>query len=124
MDKIKINIWNREFEVLVDYQFAESTEDITSIQKEAFEKIMENFDVVNNSLNDVIKYIKDNNNLNEEITNIFKFVIPTEIFVLSSEKGTREIALLCDYKFDIESGLAIVFENEMLKEICLQDYVL
>ena len=36
----------------------------------------------------------------------------------------RIVALMCNYKFDIENGIAIVFENEKLKDIGIQDIIL
>ena len=36
----------------------------------------------------------------------------------------RVVAVMCDFKFDMENGLAIVFENEKFKEVGYQDLVL
>ena len=59
----------------------------------------------------------------DSIDNIFKYVIPTDIFIPRTPE-TRTVALLCDYRFDEEHGVAIVFENEEFKKIGTQDIVL
>ena len=58
----------------------------------------------------------------EKIDNIFKYVIPKRIFIPRTDK--KIMAILCDYKFDMENGIAVVFENEKFKEIGVQDIIL
>ena len=36
----------------------------------------------------------------------------------------RAIAVMCNYKFDMEHGIAIVYENEEFKEVGPQDIAL
>lgn len=57
-----------------------------------------------------------------EIDNIFKYIMPKSIFVPRTEQ--KEVAIICNYKYDMEHGIAIVFENERLKEIGMQDIIL
>ena len=82
-------------------------------------------DSINESITHVEKYIL-NNGLKDnglyEVDNIFKYVIPKDIYILQDEK--RKVAILCNYKFDMEHGLAIVFENEKFKTIVAQDIIL
>ena len=60
--------------------------------------------------------------IQQEIDNIFKYVIPKRIFIPRTDK--KIVAILCDYKFDMENGIAVVFENEKFKEIGVQDIIL
>ena len=48
---------------------------------------------------------------------------PTDIY-LPRTTEIRSAALFCDYRFDEEHGIAIVFENEKFIEIGTQDIVL
>ena len=49
--------------------------------------------------------------------------MPRYLFLPKVQKR-RTVALMCDYRFDPEHGLALVFENEKLKEIGSQDLIL
>ena len=59
----------------------------------------------------------------KNVDNIFKYVIPKIIYVPNNCKK-RTVALLCNFKFDIEHGLALVYENEKLVNIVSQDEIL
>ena len=59
----------------------------------------------------------------DKIENIFKYVMPKEIFVPHTEKH-RNVAIMCNYKFDIEHGLAVLFENGQFKKVGPQDIAL
>ena len=47
------------------------------------------------------------------------YVTPTHLVGLDND-GIRSVGLLCDYRYDPEEGLALVFENERLSEITTQ----
>ena len=57
------------------------------------------------------------------VDNIFKYVMPKNIYVPRNLKK-RVVAIMCNYKFDTEHGIAVVFENEQFKEIGAQDIAL
>lgn len=87
---------------------------------------MESQSIIDEAEKSLLSYIEKNykNDLTEnKIENIFKYVIPKTIFLPRTVK-VRTVALLCDFKFDIEHGLAVVFENEKFKEVVSQDEVL
>ena len=44
--------------------------------------------------------------------------------MITREKEERVFAILCNYKFDIEHGLAVVYENEKFKTVGAQDITL
>ena len=124
MNKVRTQIWGREFELPVIIKQFKGKE-ITDTQKEAVERLEQNLDIFNLAKDEVEKYIIDNG-LKEkginEIDNIFKYVIPKSISVPKSKK--RVVALMCNFKFDMEHGLSIIFENEKLKEVGSQDLIL
>lgn len=117
MRKIKMNIWGREFKIDVIYDVYKG-EKILEIQREALERFIDNSNAVNGALDSVKRYcLKDENMVGvKTIDNIFKYVIPTAIFVERSKKS-RKILLLCNYKWDYEHGLELSFENEQFKKI-------
>ena len=59
----------------------------------------------------------------DNIENIFKYVAPKYLYV-ARNKDSRIVAIMCNYKFDPENGIAVVFENEKLNKIGMQDIIL
>ena len=123
MNKISITICNRIFELNVIYHNYPG-EEITDLQKETFTDITDtDFSIVTEN---VRKYImkNDSSNISEHtIDNIFKYIIPKHILIFRDDVF-RIFAIMCDYKFDMEHGIAIVFENKKFKQIVAQDVVL
>ena len=71
------------------------------------------------------KYIKKYNSRDlgeERIDNIFKYVIPKRIYITQSEE--EEFAIMCNYKFDMEHGIAVVYKGGKFKEAGPQDIIL
>lgn len=146
MDNINLNLWDREFNLEVVYDQYEG-EEILLNQEDALNKFIELINtkqekniqeetkqeeakqrknILEEAKQGIIKYIfeEDKDKLEEEeITNIFKYIIPTALYIERTE-DKRIVDLMCEYKFDIEHGLAIQFENEQFKMVVKQDYVL
>ena len=119
MNKIKMNIWGRDFDLPV------MIKQFKGIQKDAVEKFTSCEKVVNEAKNDVEKYVIKNGLKDmgmDSVDNIFKYVIPKTISVPKAKK--RVVAIMCNFKFDMEHGMAIVFEDEKIKKIGPQDIVL
>lgn len=124
MNKIKMNIWGRDFDLPVMIKQFKGR-DITDEQNDAVEKFESSEKMVNAAKDEVEKYIIKNGLKDagvDSVDNIFKYVIPKTISVPKSKK--RIVAIMCNFKFDMEHGLAIVFEDEKLKKIGPQDIVL
>ena len=119
MSKVKMEIWGREFNLEVFYKNYKG-KDITENQKISYEMFINAEEAIEKSKEELICYIESNYEEAGKIENIFKYVIPRMIYVARDETP-RKCALLCDFKFDIEHGLALVFENETIKEIVSQD---
>ena len=121
----KISIWGREFDLKVVFDCFDD-EEILPIQEQALKSFLKADAAIEDSKKQVENYILNDDYAELEtdsIDNIFKFVIPTDIYI-SRTPEIRTAALLCDYRFDEEHGIAIVFENERFKEIGTQDIVL
>ena len=120
----KLLIWNREFDLRV--VFDSYDEEVLPIQEQALEAFLKAENTIQESKKQLEKYILNDEYAEIEgnsIDNIFKYVIPTDIYIPRTPE-TRTVALLCDYRFDEEHGIAIVFENEQFEEIGEQDIVL
>jgi len=125
MSKCKITIWDRAFDLSVVYE-CDSGEEVLESQKEAFAMLEDNEKEVADSLTAVKKYVQKTGAsqlTDDSIENIFKYVMPKSIFVPHTKKH-RIAAIMCNYKFDMEHGIAVVFENGKFKKVGAQDIVL
>ena len=126
MNNIVLSLWKRKFDLEVIYDVYEN-EEILDIQKEIFDNfekdISNNIEVMEKAKQGIIKYIlsKNANDLKEDnITNLFKYIIPTSIFI--ERNGIADI--MCEYKFDPEHGIAVRFEKQQFKDVVSQDIVI
>ena len=122
MNKISLSIWDREFTLDIIYQNYPG-EEITDIQRQTVDRIPSvDFSL---ALEKVKEYIFKSNpdEVSQGITNIFKFVMPKRILVDRSN-NSRVFGIICNYKFDIEHGIVIVYEDEQLKEVGSEDIIL
>ena len=122
MSKQLLNIWNRDFEIDITYEIF-SDKPVSEKQK----SIAGGLSAVDfsESLEGVIKYIKKYNSRDlgeERIDNIFKYVIPKRIYITQSEE--EEFAIMCNYKFDMEHGIAVVYKGGKFKEAGPHDIIL
>lgn len=125
MSKCKITIWDRAFDLSVVYE-CYAGEEVLESQREAFAMLEDNEKEVADSLAAVKKYVQkagDGQLKDASIENIFKYVMPKSIFVPHTRKH-RIAAIMCNYKFDMEHGIAVVFENGKLKKVGTQDIVM
>lgn len=119
----KVNIWGREFDLNVIYQNYPGEEVITNQAKTADSIPDVDFSSAKKAVEQyIMKYNSEELN-GDMITNIFKYVIPKS-FLIPREYDKRIFAIMCNYKFDMEHGLAVVFENEKYKSVGPQDIVL
>lgn len=123
MSNIRIEIWEKPFDLQVNYDCFEG-EELLENQILAIERF--NGAKIDVTLEKVKKYCCEMSKGKvsvDEITNVFKFIMPTSVFVPRNE-GKRIVAIMCDFKFDIEHGIGIVFENEEFRKIVSQDELL
>ncbi len=121
MNKIKINIWNRNFTLPISLECYDG-EQVLPSQSEADEWIKSNDKEIEKSLKQVEQYILENDSdklIEKQVNNIFKYVKPKKIFIPHCKKPT--VAIICNYKFDNEHGLVVIFENGKFKKVDSQD---
>lgn len=58
------------------------------------------------------------------IGNIFRYVMPQQLFVKRTGNDSRVVGLLCACRFDEENGLAVVFRDERLERVGTQNIIL
>ena len=122
MNKFDLQIWNREFSLYGVLQMYPGIE-VTSKQIETLNSI--NGLNLDKSLEGVKEYIfkKNGNDLLEtEIKNIFRYVMPKQFYIPRNPDGM--LALMCNYRFDPEHGIAVIFIDGQFKKVCSQDEVL
>lgn len=123
MSKIVLQIWGREFELSIVYECYPG-EEILDSQRTEFE-LLTTADIIDTSLESVKEYVirTASSQVDTPIENIFKYVLPKSIFVPHNKK-TPSVAIMCNYKFDMEHGIAVVFESGKYKRVGTQDIVL
>lgn len=124
-DKLVTEIWGREITLDVYYKtYQGKKKEIDQI--DSYYYFINDSSELQKSKDKLIAYIEKNykNELDgKNIENIFKYVIPKTLYI-SSNTDKRLVAILCDFRFDEEHGLAIIFEKEKFKRIASQDEIL
>ena len=126
MNKQKIIIWNREFELDVVYE-KYSGEDVLPIQKDALQKFLADTSIIDDAKSAVEQYCLKSNKAEigtDRIENLFKYVKPKSAYILRSKDNTRTVAILCAYKFYSDNKIAIVFKNEKFDKVVIDDEVI
>jgi hypothetical protein len=125
MTSLTREVWGRELDLRVSFEDLDDV-GVGAEQWAALGHIILKWDAVDGSLPALQKYYREQNPSELEgmpDDNAFRYVMPKYLFVPQGVKK-RTVALMCDYRFDPEHGLALVFENETLREIGPQDVIL
>ena len=123
MTKIEKSLWGRKLQLKVSFDCLEG-EEITSSQEQALDSLFDHWSGAEASLDAVKEYCEKNSNGQvqaKDIDNVFKYVVPRSIFVMREPEGC--VALMCDFRFELEHGMAIVLRNGKLDKITDQDGV-
>ena len=109
----KLSVWGREFELEVVFDRYKGEENLKH-QEDALENFLALSHLTDTAKDEVEKYCldMDSEEIGTHIENIFKYVIPAFIFIKRTKDEKRVVSLMCNYRFDVEHGIAIVFENE------------
>ena len=122
MIKIDVILWGRAFKLPIEYNVYPG-EAITMEMKSTAERLImkHNFDL---DLDAVKKYCYKTDPIatNGKLDNIFRFVIPRYVYVRNNKK--HSVGLMCDFKFDPEHGIVLIYEDNKLVDIGPQDNIL
>lgn len=116
MHKVSMKIWGRKFKLGVMYECFD--DDISDAQENALNEFLDGKSELELIQEKVKKYCTDDEMSDgvKTIDNIFKYVIPKNIYVMRSERH-HKIALICNYKFDPEHGMVITFKDGKVSTI-------
>lgn len=123
MNRNIVTIWGRPLDINIIFE-CYGDQIPTDNQKSRLDSFLSNIEVVDSVLENVKLYCLEDENMMgvSDIPNIFRYVMPDSLYVKrDDEEGI--VALLCDYKYDIEHGIAIVFEHDHFREIVSQSDV-
>lgn len=125
IDEIEITIWGRTFLLPVEYEVFED-DTITDKQIEAFAFFKEHLEWINKSKQNIELYCKErvmSDNKNDKKDNIFSYVMPDYFFVEQNDKEPS-VALMLNYRYDPEHGIAVVFMLNGEIKVGNQDIIL
>lgn len=127
MNNCSMEIWGRKFDINVVFDCYEG-EEILESQQTAYQLFIEKApELLDGVRIKVEEYCLKNNGEDigaDTITNIFKYVKPKTLFIKRRENGERKVALLCNYKFRPDDGIAIIFSDEQFIAVETEDHIL
>lgn len=119
-------IWGKPFELTVKYNRCVDKEPVQQ-QRDALKKFVGNNSVIDVGLTEIKNYCleRDLENIpNGIINDIFEYVKPKSIYIDIVVNGTVLIGLMCDYIFDEDDGIAVVFKDGKFLEVGSQNIIL
>ena len=119
-NKIVLNIWNRDFTLEIKYD-CYSNENVTNKQLKAIKNFTEHPEWLRNAKTAAENYCKKFDGIIKK-GSIFSYIKPDYMFVTREEYP--RIAIMCNYKYDSEHGLAIIFTQEGKVAVGNQDIIL
>ena len=121
---IDLEIWGRVFLLNVIYDCYEG-ETVTKQQIDAANIFAANSNWVNNAKKQIEAYCSEDvqkDDENHKKDNIFSYIKPEAIFV--KRESNPRVAIMCKYRYDMEHGLAIVFDSTGKVTVGSQDIIL
>lgn len=121
---VKANLWGSEVELDVYFEQLDF-EEPTDVQLDAFARADAIWPHADDAIPSIIDYLKKEAleiGAHFEEDSWRSLVHPTTLFV--AESDNRTVAILCEFDFDPEHGLAVVFEDEQFTAVGSQDIVL
>ena len=121
---LDLNIWDRDFtlEIIFDCY---SDEVVTKEQEDALSTFISHQEWIAKAKADVIKYC-EKDIISDEKSNkkdsIFSYIKPNYVFVKRARNP--KVALMCEYKYDPEHGLAIIFSYDGKVTVGVQDIII
>lgn len=125
--KEKINVWGRELELDIIVSCF-SNEDITDSQRETYIWFKNNInEIFEKAKLHLVQYCIQKNAVelaNTDFSNMFKYVKPKSMLFSQDSAHNKKMAILFNYKFDKENGIAVIFQNGDVKKTGMQDIAL
>ena len=123
MNKIKIRIWDRDFELNVVYQNYPG-EEVTENQRKTLDSVfLTDFGPGKAGVEAYIRKYFSSELGEDTLENIFRFVMPKSILIPRTD-DKQTFAVLCNFKLDMEHGIAVLYEDNTYKTTGPQDLAL
>ena len=123
MNRVNVRIWGREFELGVSYQNYPG-EDITENQQKILSTVPEaDYDAAKAGVEGYIRKFFADELGDDNLDNIFRFVMPKSVLIPRTEVSSA-FAIMCNFKLDMEHGIAVIFEDSKYKKAGSQDLIL
>ncbi len=137
--RIREEMKNNKNECFFDYNFLDrgislniifdvfDDEEISLVQKKTYSEFMDNIkEIFNKTFNALKDYCSKNYNISLNETNFYKYIVPKQIYIKRESNGNNycRLAILCNFKEDVENGLAVVCKNNEIIEVGMQDIIL
>lgn len=122
---VKIPVWGRDFDLPVEYEYYASEVE-TDAQVNAIKEFLFHEDWIDAAKEEVENYCRSavlEDEENGKKDNVFSYIKPDFLFVKRDAEKPR-IALMCNYRYDLEHGLAIVFSHDGRITVGIQDIIL
>lgn len=122
--ELNISIWERAFLLPVEYDCYDD-EIVTDAQKNAVKMMAMHPEWIVASKAQVVRFCKEEvlaDNENNKKDNIFSYIKPDYLFV--KREDHPRVALMCKYRYDMEHGLAVVFDTDGSVKVGPQDIIL
>jgi len=123
---LNYNFLNRDINLKINFDVFDN-EETTILQNRTFHQFMDNIkEIFVKSYNALKDYCSKNYNIELDDTNFYKYIMPKQIYIKreSKDKEYCKFAILCNFKENIENGIAIVWANNKIEEIGMQDIIL
>lgn len=123
--KIYYRFLNKEIPLRISFDVFDG-EEITLLQNKAYTQFIYNIkEIFAKSFNELKKYCGKNYNIELNEMSFYKYIMPKQIYIKRESKGQEycKFALLCNFKLDLDNGLAIVWNKSDVK-VGPQDIIL
>lgn len=121
----KLSIWGRDFNLPIVYDLYPG-EAVTESQKTAVKRLLDHKDWIETSKKHIEKYCEEEvsrDSENQKKDNIFSYVKPKSVYI-PRDRDDSLAALMCNYRYDQEHGLAVVFSKDGKITVGIQDIIL
>ena len=124
MEIIRVNVWGKEFPLEIVFDCYKN-EVVTEPQKKALAVFLEHPEWIASSKQDVVSFCKKRvfdfwgKHISDEV---FDYIVPKEIYIKRDDDNHR-VALMCDFKYDPEQGVAVVFSGDGKVTVGIQNII-
>ena len=121
---IELIVWGRSTSLRIEYDCYDG-EEITVAQENAVKQFLSQGECIMKAKAQVEEFCREQVQAdaeNDKKDNVFSYIKPDYLFVKREDRP--RVAIMCKYRYDMEHGLAIVFETDGTVTVGPQDIIL